>query len=265
MFCITRRLSTFNISAPSFTAGWLARRILACFPDCLMASSYTSAALSWLLAIIVGALSAFAGCYVGYRHQTEHWTAADTALGEEHEVGYSQSDTLQLVEEALRGDGILFEVQPDNSIITLWRNADINTPTNWFPLIIGVQPRYRYEIQGVPAGNRKTRLIVNVRTEGIPDEQLSSYKASNRFALFKEIEELASKNPPSTNSPASGGVNFTMLPHEDLKGLAARATGSAQNWQIIAKDNGLTSPTDVSPFQNVWVRNALLKREKPRQ
>jgi hypothetical protein len=227
-----------------------------------MALSRTSA-LSWLLAVMVSALSAFAGCYVGYRHQTEHWTAADTALGEEHEVPYSESVALQLIEDALRGDGILFELQPDDSIVTLWRNADIDTPTNWFPLIIGVQPRYRYEIQVVTEGSRKSRIIVNVRTEGIPDEQLSSYKASNRFALFKEIDELASKNPPALSTPASGGVNFTLLPKEDLKALATRATGSAQNWQIIAKDNGLSSPSDVAPFQNVWVRNSLLKRATP--
>jgi hypothetical protein len=226
-----------------------------------MASSRISATLSWLYAAMICALSAFAGCYVGYRHQTEHWTAADTALGEEHEIAYPQSDALQLAEEALRGDGILFEVQPDNSIITLWRDADIDTPTGW--LIISVHPRYRYEIQVVSAGSRKTRIIVNVRTEGIPDEQLSSYKASNRFALFKEIDELALRNPPASSTPASGGVNFTMLPNEDLKALAVRATGSAQNWQTIAKDNGLSSPADVAPFQTVWVRSSLLKRGTP--
>jgi hypothetical protein len=210
---------------------------------------------------MVAAFSTFAGCYVGYRHQTEHWTAADTELGEEHQVPYEQSVALGYVEDALRGDGILFELQPDNSIITLWRNADVNAPTSWF--IIGAQSRYRYEIQVVPEGSHKSKIIVNVRTEGIPDEALSSYKASNRFALFAEIDELASKSPPPANAPASGGVNFTVLPNENLKVLAARATGDAQNWQVIAKDNGLTSPTDVTPFQNVWVRNSLLKRATP--
>jgi hypothetical protein len=48
-----------------------------------------------------------------------------------------------------------------------------------------------------------------------------------------------------------------------LKALATRATGSAENWQIIAKDNGLSSPTDVTAFQNIWVRNNLLKRGTP--
>ncbi len=227
-----------------------------------MSLSYNSV-LSWVFAVMVCALSLSAGCYVGYRHETQHWTAADTALGEEHQLPYSKSATLELTEEALRGDGVLFERQPDNSIITLWRNADIGTRTNWFPLIIGVHPRYRYEINAVAEGSHKSKLIVNVRSEGIPDEQLATYKASNRFALFREIDELASKSPPSSSAPATGGVNFTLLPHEDLKALAARTTGKAQNWEIIAKDNGLSSPSDVVPFENVWVRNSLLKRATP--
>jgi hypothetical protein len=53
------------------------------------------------------------------------------------------------------------------------------------------------------------------------------------------------------------------LPKEDLKALAKRATGDANNWQEIAKDNGLTSAADVTPFQNVWVRNSLLKQSAP--
>jgi hypothetical protein len=216
-----------------------------------------------MFAAMVCMLSAFAGCYVGMRHETEHWTAADTALGEEHEVPYARSAALELTEDALRGDGILFERQPDDSIITLWRDADIDTPASSFSLIVGQSPRYRYEIQVIAEGSRKSKIIVNVRTESIPDEQLSSYKASNRFALFKEIDELASKTPPPSNTPATGGVNFTLLPNEDLKGLAKRSTGDPNNWQEIAKDNGLSSPSDVTPFENVWVPNNLLKRGTP--
>jgi hypothetical protein len=204
-------------------------------------------------------LSAGAGCYVGYKHYTEHYTAADTALGEEHVITYPVADALQLTEDALRGDGILFEVQPDNSIVTNWRPADFNTPTRWFPSIIGESPRYRYEIQAVPESAHRSKIIVNVRTEGIPDEQLASYKASNRFALFKEIDELAERFPLKSGAPSSGGVNFTLLPNEDLKALARRVTGSPDNWHQIAQDNGLKSDTDVTPFENIWVRNSLLK------
>jgi hypothetical protein len=215
--------------------------------------------LSWVFAAVVCILSASAGCYVGYKHYTEHYTAADTALGEEHLVGYPVEDALQLTEDALRGDGILFEVQPDNSIVTNWRPADFDTPSRWFPLIIGQTPRYRYEIQAVPETTRRSKIIVNVRTEGIPDEQLASYKASSRFALFKEIDELAATFPPKSRVPSSGGVNFTLLPNEDLKALARRVTGKPDDWHQIAEDNGLKSDTDVTPFENIWVRSSLLK------
>jgi hypothetical protein len=216
--------------------------------------------MSWVFAAVVCVLSASAGCYVGYKSYTEHYTAADTALGEEHEVNYPASDALQLTQDALRGDGILFEVQPDSTIVTLWRPADINTPTGWLPNLMGVKLQYRYEIQIVSESSHKSKIIVNVRTEGIPDEELAAYKASNRFALFKEIDELAAKYPPPSTMPTTGGVNFALLPNEDLKALAKRVTGNAENWRQIAKDNGLNSPTDVTPYENIWVRNGLLKR-----
>jgi len=212
-----------------------------------------------LLASVLCVLCASAGCYFGYETYTEHYRAVDTTLGEEHMVDYPAADALLLTEDALRGDGILFEVQPDNSIVTSWRPADINTPTRWFPLILGEKPRYRYEISVLPQTSRSSKIIVNVRTEGIPDENLASYKASNRFALFKEIDELAARLPPKSHLPSSGGVNFTLLPNEDLKALARRVTGNEDNWHQIAKDNGLKSATDVTPFENIWVRNSLLK------
>jgi hypothetical protein len=126
--------------------------------------------------------------------------------------------------------------------------------------MMGVQPRYRYEIQVVPEGSQKSKVVVNVHTEGIPDNQIADYKASKRFALFGEIDELAAKYPPPSSTPASGGVNFTLLPNEDLKALARRVTGSEDNWRQIAKDNSLGSPTEVTPFQSIWVANDLIKR-----
>jgi hypothetical protein len=217
-----------------------------------------NSALSWLFAATVCVMSAVAGCYVGHHHETEHWAEADTALGEEHEVPYDQDQARQYMQDALRGDGILFEVQPDDSIITLWRNADQQAATSW--LVITTPSRYRYEIQFVAKGSHKTKIIVNVRTEGIPDEDLASYKASNRFELFKEIDELASKEPPPLSVPSSGGVNFTLLPNENLQSLARRVTGSEANWRQIASDNGLKSPTDVTPFESIWVRSNLLPK-----
>jgi hypothetical protein len=200
----------------------------------------------------------FAGL-LGCAESGDHYTATDSALGEEHQLNYSAADAVQLTEDALRGDGILFEVQPDNSIVTLWRDADPGTSRGWFSSLMGTRPRYRYEIQVSGESPQRSKIIVNVRTEGIPDQQIASYKASNRFALFKEIDELATKFPPPSHLPASGGVNFTLLPNEDLRALAKRVTGNEQNWRQIANDNGLSSPTEVSAFQNVWVRSSLLK------
>jgi hypothetical protein len=219
-----------------------------------------NSAISWLFAAAVCVLSVVAGCYVGYHHEADHWTAADTALGEEHVVPFDSDETRQLTQDALRGDGILFEAQPDNSILTLWRKADQHTATSWFPLVAGTQPRYRYEIQFLPQGSRSTRIIVNVRTEGIPDPELASYKASSRFELFKEVDELAAKRPPASSTPLSGGVNFTLLPNENLEALARRVTGNQANWRQIATDNGLKSASDVTPFENIWVRSSLLPK-----
>lgn len=220
----------------------------------------SKSARKWIFAAIVCALMAFAGCYLRYQHQTEHAAFDETALGEEHVVNFAPAEARQLTEAALRGDGLLFEVQPDNSIVTFWRNADFQSPKEFIPLIINVPPRYRYEISFTQTAPKQTKIIVNVHTENIPDNKLAGYKASNRFELFKEIDELALKSPPSPTTPATGGVNFTVLPNEDLKALAQRVTGNADNWQMIAKDNGLKSDSDVKPFENVWVRNSLLRQ-----
>jgi hypothetical protein len=190
--------------------------------------------------------------------ENQHWDRQDSALGEEHEINYPVHETFLLTQDALRGDGILFEVGPDDSLQTLWRNAD--NKVGFVQNLMGVQPRYRYDIQVLPEGNRKSKVVVNVNTQGIPDDQVAEYKASKRFALFGEIEELAAKYPPPSTTPASGGVNFTLLPNEDLKGLAKRVTGNEENWRQIAKDNSLNSPTDVTPFQSIWVANNLLKK-----
>jgi hypothetical protein len=221
-------------------------------------TTHSSAAAKWALWLTVGVISLLAGCYVGFWGTSEHWSTADSALGEEHEINFPVHDAYLLTQDALRGDGILFEVGPDNSLIALWRNAD--TKVGFMQNMIGVQPRYRYEIQVIPEGSQKSKVVVNVHTEGIPDSQIADYKASKRFALFGEIDELAAKYPPPSSTPASGGVNFTLLPNEDLKALARRVTGSEDNWRQIAKDNSLGSPTEVTPFQSIWVANNLIKR-----
>jgi hypothetical protein len=216
------------------------------------------AAAKWALWVTVGVMSLLAGCYVGLWGVNEHWNTADSALGEEHEVNFPAHDTYLLTQDALRGDGILYEVGPNNSLMTLWRDTD--TKVGFMQNMVGIQPRYRYEIQVTPEGSQKSKVVVNVHTQGIPDDEVADYKASKRFALFGEIDELAAKYPPPSNTPASGGVNFTLLPNEDLKGLAKRVTGKEDNWEQIAKDNSLKSASDVTPFQSIWVAGPLLKK-----
>ncbi len=164
-----------------------------------------------------------------------------------------------LTEDALRGDGILFETAPNNqSLVTLW--SDINLPVGIISSLVGNLPRYRYEVQVVPEGSSRSKIVVNVRGQNVAEAQLEEYKASRKLHLFDQIDQLARAYPPQAETPTAGGINFALLPNEDLKGLALRATGNADNWQIIARDNGLKSPTDVAPFQTIWVRNGLVKQ-----
>ena len=80
--------------------------------------------------------------------------------------------------------------------------------------------------------------------------------------LFAKIDALAAKFPPSGGTPKEGGVNYALLPNEDLKGLAKRATGNEDNWRQIAQDNGLKSPTDGANLPSIWVRNSLLSESQ---
>lgn len=200
------------------------------------------------------------GCYAGYF--ANHAAGGDTeaATGEQHDVSYNAHDAFVLTQDVLRGEGVLFEVQPDDKLMTLWRDAD--TQAGVLGSIVGKHPQYRYEISVVPQGTRRSRIIVNVRAEDIADDDLSKYKASARLNLFDKLDQLAMKFPPSGGTPNEGGVNYALLPNEDLKALARRATGSEDNWQMIAQDNGLKSPSDASGLPSVWIRNSLLTRSK---
>ena len=184
----------------------------------------------------------------------------DAAMGEQHDVDYNAHDAFVLVQDALRGQGMLFEVKPDNKLVTLWRDAD--TQAGILGSVVGMHPRYHYEITVVPQGERRSRIIVNVRTEDIPDEDLARYKATTRLDLFNKVDQLAKATPPSGGTPSEGGVNYAVLPNEDLKAVAKRATGNENNWKQIADDNGLKSPNDLNGVSSVWVRNTLLNQPK---
>jgi len=186
--------------------------------------------------------------------------AAEVTLGEEHEVNFNDHQAFLLTEDALRGDGVLFDIAPSgDGLTTLWTDIT-NQPVGIVSSLVGNLPRYRYEVQVVSVGGSRSKIIVNVRGQNVTEAELEDYKASRKLNLFKQIDQLAQSYPPEPETPTAGGVNFALLPHEDLKGLAQRVTGNANNWQVIAHDNGLRSATDVAPFQTIWVRNGLVKQ-----
>lgn len=189
------------------------------------------------------------------------WAAGSSGLvvGEEHVVNYAAPNTFDIVEDVLRSKGILFDIKPQREIVTLWMPAD--TPASLWANLVGVRARYRYEIRVAPQGSRQSKIIANVRTEDIAESQLDSYKASNRLDLFSDFNRLAAKFPPPPSTPTSGGVNFTLLPGENLRAFARRVTGKADNWREIARDNGLNSPTDLAGVQSLWVSDTLMPRQ----
>jgi hypothetical protein len=225
------------------------------FLNCAM-TSYTIpryVKLTPLVAFAVALGACLAGC----------WTSGSTAatsgdmVGEEHVVNYPAHDTFVMVQDVLRGEGILFDVEPEDKVVTLWMPAD--TPAGMWASLVGVRRRYRYEIQVVPISSHQSKIIANVRGEDIGEGEIDTYKASRRLDLFNKFDRLAAKYPPPPSTPTSGGVNFALLPGEGLPAFAKRVTGNADNWRQIAQDNGLKSPTDLAGVQSLWVRDSLME------
>jgi hypothetical protein len=196
-------------------------------------------------------------CAAGYKAYTASGGGAEAAVGEQHDTPYSAQETLVTTEDVLRGEGVLFQIQPDDKLETLWRPAD--KPAGMFASAVGVNPQYRYIIEIVPTGQRTSRIVANVETQDIADDEVASYLPSKKLNLFNKFDQLATQYPPPSSTPRHGGVNFALLPGEDLRALAKRATGNEANWEKIAKDNGLTSSSDLSGVQSIWVRDSLLE------
>src|ERR1700693_2055701 len=199
-------------------------------------------------------LSALQSCFGSY------WTHSDddVAVGEEHEVNFPDDQTFVMTQDVLRGQGVLFDTKPEHKIITFWKPAD--KPVGTLSSIAGNVAQYRYELVIVSDGSRRSKIIANLRTENIAPEEIDAYKASRKLNLFNDFDELASKLPPPPLTPGSGGVNFALLPGEDLAALSKRVTGSPDNWPQIAKDNGLKSVSDTAGLQSVWVANSLIPK-----
>lgn len=224
--------------------------------------SMISAVCVQLRKIAIGfAILLLSGCY--YAPVLANQAAGggtDSAEGEQHDVPYSVNDTFVLTQDVLRGEGILFEVKPGDKLVTLWKDADVGPGI--LGSMVGLHPRYRYEIEVVPINQRSSRIVANVRTEDIHDQDIAKYQPTPRLNLFAKVDQLAAQFPPTGGTPKEGGVNYALLPNEDLKGLAKRATGDENNWRQIAQDNGITSPSDATNLPSVWVRNTLLAEPK---
>jgi hypothetical protein len=210
-----------------------------------------------LAAVLVGTLS---GCFAGYQAYSASGGGNEAANGEQHDTPYPAKDSLHMTEDVLRGEGVLFQIQPDDKIETLWHPAD--KAAGLLGSAIGVNPQYRYIIEVVPTGSRTSRIVANVETQDISDADLNNYLPSNKLNLFSKFDQLAAQFPPPSTTPRAGGVNFALLPGENLKALALRATGNESNWKQIAKDNGLTSSTDLSSIQSIWISDTMLAQKK---
>ncbi len=209
-----------------------------------------------ILAGVVAAGCLAAGCALFARDTS----SSEYAVGEEHQVPYPADQTFIMTQDVLRGEGVLFDINPSHEITTMWRPAD--TPAGTVASLLGAQARYRYEMQIAPDGDRRAKIVVNLRAENIPDDQVANYKASKRLDLFAQFDQLAANLPPQPSTPGSGGVNFTILPGENLMGLSKRVTGNPDNWRQIAKDNGLKSVDDIAGVPSVWVSYELLPQKK---
>ena len=207
-----------------------------------------------LVIALTALVASLQSCFGGY------WTHSDNdyTVGEEHEVNFADDQSFVMTQDVLRGQGVLFDVKPEHKIITFWKPADL--PVGTLSSIAGNVAQYRYEIQVVAEGSRRSKIIANVRTENVAQDQVDNYKPSRKLNLFNDFDQLAANLPPPPLTPGSGGVNFALLPGEDLAALAKRVTGNPDNWPQIAKDNGLKSVGDTGGVQSVWVANSLMPK-----
>jgi len=203
----------------------------------------------------------FAGCAAAYAPYSAAGGGSEAAQGEQRDTPYPAKDTFVMTQDVLRGEGILFEVRGGGQhVVTDWRPADKGA--GMFGSIVGVDPQYRYDIEVVPTGTRTSRIVANLQVQDIPDSDLPAYLPSKRLDLFGKFDQLAAQLPPPSATPREGGVNFALLPGEDLRALAKRATGNEDNWRQIAKDNGLNSGSNLGGVETIWVRDNLLPAHK---
>jgi hypothetical protein len=208
------------------------------------------------VAIAAASTILLSGCILGYWGYQAQGGGKDSARGEQQTFDFAAADAVNYTRDVLRSEGVLFDTKPDNKIVT--RTHDADTSASLIGSAFGVHPEYHYEIEVVPESPRRSTIIVNLVTSDIAETELEKYRPSAKLDLFAKITQMAAQEPPTENTPRSGGVNFALLPKEDLAALAKRATGNSDNWKQIAQDNGLKSATDLGGVKSVWVRNSMI-------
>ena len=116
-----------------------------------------------------------------------------------------------------------------------------------------MKPKYRYEFVVVPEGGAKSNIVANVRTEYVPEDEIASYKASRRFDMFHKLDSLAATLPPERKAPSSGGRQFRPAAERRSARFGQARHRESRQLEGYRRANGLTSPTDVTPFQTIWV------------
>ena len=77
------------------------------------------------IAIVVCSILLFTRCtYAPYYANRAAGGGTDAAEGEQRDLPYTAHDSFLLTQDVLRGEGILFEVQPGDKLTTLWKDAD---------------------------------------------------------------------------------------------------------------------------------------------
>src|SRR5208337_3916336 len=157
---------------------------------------------------IVSSIVLFAGCYFApYFANRAAGGGTDTAEGEQHDVPYNVNDSFVLTQDVLRGEGVLFEVKPDDKLLTLWKDAD--TGAGLLGSLVGVHPQYRYEIEVVPNGDRSSRIIVNVPTE---DLKALARRATGNEDNWRQIaQDNGLKSPADAANLPSVWISNTLL------------------------------------------------------
>ena len=191
------------------------------------------------IAIVICSILLFAGCtYAPYYANRAAGGGTDAAEGEQHDVPYTVNDSFVLTQDVLRGEGILFEVKPDDKLVTLWKDADVGPGV--LGSLVGKHPQYRYEIEVVEINPRSSRIIVNVRVEDIPDEDLAEVQCDDAPEPVRQVRPARRAIPAVGRHSERGRRQLRAAAERGPEGSGE--TGDRQRGQLAANRAGQRPP-----------------------